>query len=379
MPVTLPRGSSELRRRRFVHGSALTGIAALVAALVVAAPPSADASRARPSVSTAPFGVGLARCTFVDHSRDVLNYRTTPYRIQSRSRTLVTEIRYPTTLRPGSTESSGPPIPRSGGYPTVLFAHGYDVTPDVYAALLDAWVRAGFVVVAPIFPDENPAAVAAQHGANTENDLLNEPEDLAFVTNAMLQASAVKSANCPIAYGLIQPSAIALAGHSDGADAVGMLAYDHGVNPQAVNYAALRTGISYRAVLVFSGAEDTQQSYADEASRPNLLVVQSRDDLCNPMHMAVQLYDAVHQANKWFLELMTAHHLPPFDGVDASAFSVVSTTTIRFLQLSLEGATSTSGLLALGNQRPTTARMFMNSVGSALAHVPPVHGVCGPN
>jgi len=45
-------------------------------------------------------------------------------------------------------------------------------------------------------------------------------------------------------------------------------------------------------------------------------VVQSLADQCNPMRFGVQLYDGIHQSNKWFLELQTAHHLPPFDGVD---------------------------------------------------------------
>ncbi|NNN09190.1 MAG: chlorophyllase, partial [Acidimicrobiaceae bacterium] len=45
----------------------------------------------------------------------------------------------------------------------IVFAHGYDVSPDIYSALLNSWVRAGFVVVAPFFPDEKASAVIAQH------------------------------------------------------------------------------------------------------------------------------------------------------------------------------------------------------------------------
>jgi len=115
----------------------------------------------------------------------------------------------------------------------VVFAHGYDVTPDTYAALLDAWVRAGFVVVAPFFPDESASEVASQRGANTEGDLPNEAGDLTFVTRSVLQASANETTGCPIVSGLVEPSEIALAGHSDGAEVVGMLAYDHGDDPKA--------------------------------------------------------------------------------------------------------------------------------------------------
>jgi hypothetical protein len=292
---------------------------------------------------------------------------------------LVTDVRYPIQRQPGQpSESAGAtPAPRAGGYPLVVFAHGYDVTPETYAALLDSWTREGFVVVAPFFPDEAAAAVTAQHGANTEGDLLNEPGDLAFVTSSILQASADGS-NCPIVRGLVEPSEIALAGHSDGGDAVGMLAYDHGVDPQRVNFATLREGIDYRAVIIMSGAENTAQSYATEASRPDLLVVQSKVDQCNAMHFSVQIYDAVAQPNKWFLELQTAHHLPPFDGADPAAFGVVAATTIRFLQMSLQGDTS-AGLVASGNQRPSIARIFVGAQSSLMRGVVPVKEHCGPN
>lgn len=348
---------------------------------VAASPLGADASRSHPSTPAPRFGVGITRCTFVDHSRSVLNYSKSPYRVSSSSRVLVTEVRYPSQfLAGGPAESIGAaPIARSGGYPMVVFAHGYDVTPDTYASLLDAWVRSGFVVVAPIFPDESPSTVAAQRGVNTEKDLSNEPGDLAFVTNDVVYASQIETNRCPVAFGLIDPSEIALAGHSDGADAVGMLAYDHGVDPQGVNFASLRTGIAYRAVITLSGAEDTSQSYAAEASRPDLLVVQSLADQCNAFRFGVQLYDDIHQSNKWFLELQTAHHLPPFDGVDAAAFGVVVRTTIRFLQMSLQGSPPSTSLLALGNQRPTIARMFTGVIGPSMKNVPVLKELCGPN
>jgi hypothetical protein len=355
--------------------------AVLVLAAVLVTPVGAETGHRSQAVPSQQFGVGIARCTFVDHSRSVLNYSSRPFRVLSASRTLVTEIRYPTQQNAGEpAEVHGAlPVARSGGYPMVVFAHGYDVTPDTYAALLDAWARAGFVVVAPIFPDESAFEVAAQHGANTEDDLANEPGDLVFVTKQVLQTSNVESSTCPILNGLVDPSEIALAGHSDGAQAVGMLAYDHGLDPQGENYASLRTGISYRSVIILSGAEDIAQSYADEASRPDLLVVQSLADQCNPARFGVHLYDAIRQPNKWFLELLTAHHLPPFDGADAPAFGVATAVTIRFLQWSLQGDVSPNNLVVVGNERPAIARMFVGANGPSLKHVAPVRESCGRN
>jgi len=373
--------SRGFHRGAIVQHVVLATTLALVISIVSAAPLEAESGHGIPSTPTPLFGVGIARCTFIDHSRSAMNYSTSPPRVLAGGRRLLTEIRYPIQLRPGEpAESSGAtPAPHAGGYPMVVFAHGYDVTPDTYAALLDVWVRSGFVVVAPFFPDEAAGEVAAQHGANTEGDLANEPGDLAFITQSVLEASRGETTNCHIVNGLVEASQIALAGHSDGAEAVGMLAYDHGDDPQGVNYASLRSRLSYRAVIILSGAEDTAQSYATEASRPDLLVVQSLADQCNPMRFAVQLYDGIHQSNKWFLELQTAHHLPPFDGVDASAFGVVATTTVAFLRFSLDGVTPSTSLVELGSQRPSIARMFFGARGISMKDVEPVTEMCGPN
>lgn len=327
------------------------------------------------------YNVGLARCTFVDHSRGVENFATTPISIWRRTRRLVTEIRYPVVLgsSPSGEIPNAAPTRIDGGFPTVIFAHGYDVTPDTYAALFDAWVRAGFVVVAPWFPDENAVAVAQQRGANTEGDLSNEPGDLAFVTNAAILASTTFSAGCPILYHLLNGSELALAGHSDGATAVGMLTYDHGLDPQGRNFADLRLGLNYRAIMIFSGSEDSSQAFATPAARPSLLLVHSLGDTCNPIRNGLRLYQGVHQSNKWFLELRTAHHLPPFDGSDHAAFLVVSATSVLFLQNALESPASPNDLTAYANQEPSVATMFHANPGPPLPTTKTTPLRCGPN
>ena len=380
-PAQYRRTGQRRRSLNKLSVNRLAIVATLALTGVMATPPIAHASRVHQLTQTPLFSVGLARCTFVDHTRTVLNYSKAPFSVLSTSRTLVTEIRYPTPLvASGPVEIAGaPPATQSGGYPMIVFAHGYDVTPDTYAQLLDAWTQAGFVVVAPIFPDEKPSAVAAQPGTDTEDDLANEPADLTFVTNAILQASANNTSNCHIVSGLVDSTEIALAGHSDGATAVGMLAFDHGVDPQGVNYADLRTGIDYRSLIILSGAEDTNQSYAAEASHPSLLIIHSLADRCNPIRNDVKLYDHILQPDKWFLALRTAHHLPPFDGDDLPAFRVVAAITIRFLQMSLEAATPSSSLLAYGNQFPSVARMYSGALGSTVLNAPKLKEICGPN
>jgi predicted dienelactone hydrolase len=339
---------------------ALLTLALLTTSILVAHPAGASASRSLAHAQAPPLSVGVARCTFVDRTRNVLNYSTSAPSVLSNVRTLVTEIRYPTAYIAGGPGqvNGAPPAAQVGGYPMIVFAHGYDVTPDIYASMLDAWVRAGFVVVAPIFPDENQYAVTAQHGANTEADLLNEPADITFVTRSLLQASANTLTGCHVVSGLIQPTELALAGHSDGAAVVGLLAYARGNDPQGVSYASLRSGLDYRAVAILSGNEDHSQTYATSASDPALLVIQSAADQCNPIRDAVKLYDDVHQSNKWFLELLTAHHLPPFDGVDVPAFQVVAAASTRFFRIALQGINPTMSFIVYGNEHPTVAEMF---------------------
>jgi hypothetical protein len=179
--------------------------------------------------------------------------------------------------------------------------------------------------------------------------------------------------------GLVNASAIALAGHSDGAVAVALLAYDRGLDDLGGTYSSLRTGINYRAVIVMSGAIDTSQSNATEASRPNLLVIQSLADQCNPFRNDEQLYNTIHQPNKWFLELRSAHHLPPFDGIDVRAFRVVATTTVHFLQLSLDSAAPTTTLASVAAQDPSTALLYSGPLSTPIANVPNVPEHCGPN
>ena len=379
----VPLGPTRKSERSPFRGGPSVLVAGVIvtASFFVTVPANASHSLAVQQAPSAPFGVGVARCTFVDHTRNVLNYSTTPTSVLSNERKLVTEIRYPTQSVAGDPNpvNGAEPEAKIGGYPMIVFAHGYDVTPETFAPLLDAWVRAGFVVAAPFFPDENRFAVAAQHGANTEDDIRNEPADMTFVTRAILQASAGLSPGCPVANGLVNASELGLAGHSDGATAVGLLAYARGNNLQGVSYASLRAGLDYRAVVVMSGQEDGAQSYATPASHPALLIIQSAADQCNPIRNDVKLYGDIDQSNKWFLELHSAHHLPPFDGVDVPAFRVVASTSTRFFRIVLQGAALVPGLVAYGNQNPPVAEMFAGDPGPSLRNAPNLPEFCGPN
>lgn len=346
------RVARALRRARaavalLALGVALAGAAQAPAQLVAQA-----AGRAAPPGAPA-LGVGLGRCTFTDPTRTTFDYRTgatTPGRV------LETEIRYPSTAasgEPGEVRGA-PAATRLAPFPTVFFAPGYDVTPDAYRALLDAWVRAGFVVVAPSFPDTNPTAVReARVGGSPEDDIVNQPADLAFLVRAALRASATPDPSCEVLHGLVDPAAVALSGQSDGGSTVAMLEYD-----RASSYASLTLPVRIRAAAVLSGSEEPGTGpYEATVGDPPLLVVQSATDQCNPPQESVQLYEAIVQKDRWFLALRDADHLPPYDGTDRAAFSVVAGVTTRFFDLELRGATTVASFVAHANASPHVASL----------------------
>ena len=280
--------------------------------------------------------VGLSTCTFVDTTRTTYDYAThqlLPYR------RLVTDIFYPTTEGGRvSPARLAPPAYRRGPFPLVLFAHGFAVDPMTYAPLLDAWVKAGFVVAAPIFPDTNQAAVRAAHGLG-EADMTNQPGDVAFVANQLRAAMNGQSSTCAFVRGLIKPGPIAAAGQSDGADTVAALAYWHAA-------AGLLAGLDLKAVEVLSGAEldDTVGAYGAAPGGPAMLMVQSEYDTCNTPQSAATLYDAVAQPDKWFLMTTATTHLGPYDGREPTYFSFVVRATTAFLDAELKGGSPSSAL-----------------------------------
>jgi predicted dienelactone hydrolase len=88
----------------------------------------------------------------------------------------------------------------------VLFAHGYDVTPDFYAPLLERWAAAGYVVAAPVFP-----ILSGSDGGASHVDYEKTFGDASFVITQVLQWGG----GDPLA-GMVDPDRIAAAGHSDG-------------------------------------------------------------------------------------------------------------------------------------------------------------------
>ena len=279
------------------HGSAETVGVARTAAV-------SDAAVPRPPS----FAVGLRVLRLIDTSRTI---RLKGGR--SEPRTLVTYVRYPALGAPSQTDiPDAAPASGSGPYPLVVFGHGYAVTPQLYARLLQSWARAGFVVAAPVFPLSNAHAP----GGPDEADVINQPADMSFVISSLL---ALNRPGMGLLTHLIDPLEIAVAGHSDGAETALAVAYGRRFRDPRVS-----------AAVILSGAEMSGiggYTFTD-GSRPLLAAQGTADTFNEPKYTNAYFEEA--QRPKFLLRLLGAGHLSPYIHQQPQ-LAIVERVTIAFL------------------------------------------------
>jgi len=251
---------------------------AAASALVLSGAPAAHAFRVR-------------SFRFVDHSRT--------FRLPNGARVpraLETVVRYPAA---------------GGPYPLIVFGHGFALTPATYARLLSAWAKDDYVVAAPEFPLERADAP----GGPDEADLVNEPRDMSFVIGRLLGLKALA--------GKIDPTRIAVAGHSDGAETALAVAYDGRFRDPRV-----------RAAVVLSGAElGGMRSFPPHG--PPLLAVQGTADPINSPGTTAAYFGRAARP-KFLLWLVGASHLPPYTDQEPQ-LGIVERATLAFLDHYLRG------------------------------------------
>jgi dienelactone hydrolase len=239
------------------------GVFAFVLLLTVTGLPMVAA----PSAATAAGSTSVATTTmtFVDTSRSTPPWDEMPGKP---SRSLVTTVWYPE--RPsGSVATSG-----VGRYPLIVFAHGLGGSPQDYQQLLSAWAAAGFVVAAPLFPLSSSQTPGGPDGG----DIGNQPGDMSSVIDHVLSASAASGG---VLSGLVDPSEIGAAGHSNGAiTTLGLVA----------NSCCRDTRV--KAAVVMAGTtEGLGRGSYDLAKSPPLLVVSDVHDGLVPYADAVAVFN----------------------------------------------------------------------------------------
>lgn len=223
--------------------------------------------RRRPS--RPPYQVSQVTLHLVDTTRPTISHG----RLISPTRSLVTVLWTPD---------------RPGKWPLVVFAHGFDVGPGPYAALLEAWATHGYAVAAPEFPLTDPNVA----GPNLdEADIDNQPADVRFVTDYLF------SPRSPVASRL-DINQVVIAGHSDGAETA--LA--------AGTTSAPPGEPSYRAIVLF-GAQPVPGA---GGHNPPILVGQGDQDSINPPSNGYSTFDQA-ASPKYLLVMRGGGHLPPLE------------------------------------------------------------------
>jgi dienelactone hydrolase len=279
-----------------------------------------------------PFAVGEIVVRFTDRTR-LVRFSGQP----AQPRPLVTVIRYPAVGDASHLDVGGAaPARSSGPFPLIVFGHGFNVTPAIYARLLQAWASAGYVVAAPIFPLGNGNAP----GGADESDIVNQPADMSFVITRMLAASA--AAHGTLAR-LVDPHEIAVSGQSDG-----------GVTALATAYDSRYVDRRIDAAVILSGAEILDGPYF-RGPNPPLLASQGTSDVINLPQNTYDFFRAA-PAPKFLLRLLGAPHLGPYTN-EQPQLGVVSRVSVAFLDRYLKHLPGARGRLWRAGDVPGVATL----------------------
>ncbi|MBI2706363.1 MAG: dienelactone hydrolase family protein [Actinobacteria bacterium] len=287
-------------------------------------PASSDTSAPASTTTTAPSvltgrpnELTREQRTFVDPSRKTPAGKTvgdvvgTP---EQPSRTLVTEIYYPTT-----------PGPR----PLILFSHGSNGHPDKFTNLLSAWAMAGYVVAAPAFPLTNSKA---PNGFANNFDVWDQPKDISFVLDQVLAASTTPG---DALNGRVDPSRIGASGLSLG----GATTYGLGFNPCCLDS-------RLKAFIVMAGALlPFPQDYAFDRSVPLLIMHCDNDPTLPYASSAVRAF-GLAQPPKYLVTMTGCFHAFAFENEPRTQYDeLVQKTTVDFWDAYLAGEQSQLALL----------------------------------
>ncbi len=257
--------------------------------------------------------VGTRTITFVDSSRTTSANGSFG---GASTRTLPTEFWYPAEGATGSgAVADATPDRDHGPYPLVLFAHGYAVTPDFYAPLLERWAAAGYVVAAPVFP-----ILSGSDGGASHVDYEKTFGDASFVITQVLALGSGE----PLA-GMVDPDRMAAAGHSDGE-----------VVSFGVGFLECCRDPRVRSVLAMAGdLSNANNPHVRDTGTPILHVMET-DDEYDPYPHSIQWDRDNLTAPRWMVSLFSSH-VPPYTQPGDPAFELTSSITVAFFDGTLKG------------------------------------------
>jgi predicted dienelactone hydrolase len=316
-------------------------VAAIAAIGVLAATVAGGTAAARrPNADATGVAVGTRSVVFVDPSRPTPANGSHP---GAPSRTLPTLVLYPARGAAGGTDHPGA-TPAHGPFPLIVFSHGSDSNGPTYEPLLRQWVEAGYVVAAPTFPLSSRGAP----GGQTIADYPHQPGDVSFVLTSVLRLN--RDAHNPL-HGLIDPTRVAVAGHSLGA-----------ITTLGVAFNSCCADARVRAVVSLAGIELPFGSgtFFGGASHP-LLLLHGTSDPRVPYDGSVNVFAAA-PSPKYFVSLVGAQHTPFRQAATASRpppvwEPVIVATVTDFLDGYLKGRRAAIARLATDATVPGVAQL----------------------
>jgi predicted dienelactone hydrolase len=239
----------------------------------------------------------------------------------------------------------GKPARRGAPFPVVLFSHGAGASPPIYAPLLRSLARAGFVVVAPVYPLTNTHTP----GGIDVADVTEQPRDASFVLDQVL----AQAARPGWLHGLIDPHRIGAAGHSLGAMTTYGLVYNECCRDPRIQAAAILAG----ATVVLPGQTQTfpNDQFFTKSTTP-LLAIEGDHDTLVPPSTALASY-ARAQRPKFYMTMIGGTHYSDEEGGTNPGQRALTRVVIDFFNTYLRhDPAAATDLLHDGNQ-PGVARM----------------------
>jgi predicted dienelactone hydrolase len=267
------------------------------------------------SLATGPFAVGYHEYEFVDTSRPTPANGDVPAKS---TRTLLTRVYYPADGGASDTEVlDATKLAGAGPFPLIVFSHGLGAVAEVYRGLLHAWAQAGYVVAAPNFPLSNARA----EGGPVAADYVNQPGDVSFVIDRMLDLGASGGDFA----GLIAAEHIGTAGQSLG-----------GFTTLGVAFNTCCLDRRLRAAIPMSAAApDFPGTYFTGIDTPLLGVHGDADDTV-PYAKGLEYY-ALANRPKAFVTVIGGDHIVPFvAGENNPETAPVRESTLAFFDLYLK-------------------------------------------
>jgi len=274
-----------VHRRRGLRAAAAAGLVVAVTPVAVAAAAADD----RP--------VTVLHETYVDRSRPS---PASDLQAAAPDRALETTITFPSNAK--------------GRLPLVLLAHGSNGNPYKFNQLFETWARAGYVVVAPLFPRSSDT------GGNLVADYVEQPADVSFVLDRVLAANRKRGS--PL-YGRIDPKHIGLAGLSLG-----------GLTTYGTIFNSCCRDNRIDATILMSGVLGPFPNGVYEFRSVPALLVHGDADGLYPQSTAAYPQLA---PPKWFVTLHGGQHATPFEDDRSPSDDLVRTVTTAFWDRYLKG------------------------------------------